>query len=318
MAKIIDVLSGNPGTGKTQLFIEGVDAGKRYVYAAPTRKLATEVMDRLDKEGRAYTPIFTNPLQEVGSVIHKANVALDKKDSPLIIITHKCLASVKPELLKGWDLVVDEALKVEAIETLQMTAKEFGIAIAPFVGDCDESGNLILNPDMAHDAWEIHFQGIEDAKNRKIRNKPLLLVLDAMLSPTKSVVATPYKDKRGKEMIMVCIEGFVDFTKPFTHADSVTLMGANVHQGLAAKHAERNGFTLRTDKKRSLRRSVPIILPLVKDAPGAYVSKAMLLTMPDGTQAKEWNSECFGQKCFDRALDFIDGVSSPVKQTLQK
>jgi hypothetical protein len=131
------------------------------------------------------------------------------------------------------------------------------------------------------------------------------MVLDGILSPTKSVTATPRKDPKGREMVTVCIEGYTDFTKPFTHASSVTLMGANVDQGLAVKHLERSGFTVRKEKKRSLRSSTPIIIPLVKDQPGAYVSKAMLLTMPDGTVAKEWNSDCFGQKCLDRALEFI-------------
>ncbi|MCX7514763.1 DEAD/DEAH box helicase [Frateuria hangzhouensis] len=305
MSKIIDVFAGNPGTGKTQFFIENLDPSKRYVYVSPTRKLALEVMERLEKEGKPFMPIFASQIQEVGSVIKTTNEQLVKKQSPLLIITHKCLASIDPSHLKGWELVVDEALKVEAIDSFQMLGKEFEIAIAPFVGDCAEDGSLLLNEAMQADAWEIHFQGIEDAKNRKIRSKPLLMVLDAILSPTKSVTATPRTDAKGKPMVTVCIEGYTDFTKPFTHAESVTLMGANVDQGLAVQHLERSGFFVRREKKPSLRTSCPIILPLIKDAPGAYVSKAMLLTMPDGTVAKEWNSECFGQKCLDRALEFI-------------
>lgn len=307
MTKVIEVLSGNPGVGKTQIFIDGVDSGKRYVYAAPTRKLATEVMDRLNEAGRAYTPIFTSPLQEVGSVIHKANVALADKASPLIIITHKCLASVSPELLKGWELYIDETLKVDEIATVRMLAKEYEKVIAPYVGDCAENGELLIDMTMLEEAWEIHAQGIEDAKNKRTRNKTLLLVLDAMLSPTKSVTATPSKDDKGRHIVSIRAEGFIDFTKPFTYAESVTLMGANVDNGLAAKHAERKGFTLNLDKKRSNRLSTPVILPLIRDSVGAYVSKRMLLTMPDGSVSKEWTKDCVGQHALDRALRFING-----------
>src|SRR5690349_9532675 len=103
MAMIVSVFSGNPGTGKTQFFIEHLEPNKRYVYASPTRKLATEVMERLEKEGRPYTPIFASQIQEVGSVIKKANEELAKGEAPLLIITHKCLASINPKLLKGWE-----------------------------------------------------------------------------------------------------------------------------------------------------------------------------------------------------------------------
>ena len=46
MEKVIKVLSGNPGVGKTQLFIDQLDASKRYVYVTPIRELAKEVMWR--------------------------------------------------------------------------------------------------------------------------------------------------------------------------------------------------------------------------------------------------------------------------------
>lgn len=305
MAKVINVISGNPGVGKTKMFIEGVEQGRRYVYASPTRRLAEEVMGRLDAEGHDYQPIFTGQMQDVGSVIQAANKALACKASPLVIITHKCLASVAPELLEGWELVVDEAPKVDEIATVRMLAREYAHHIAPYVGDCGENGELLLDPNMMEEAWEIHAQGIEDARNRRTRNTTLLLVLDAMLCPTKSVTATPSKDERGREMVVVRVEGFVDFTRPFTHASSVTLMGANVDRGLAAKHAQRSGFLLRVEKAKSKRRSIPVILPLVRDSEGAYISKRMLLTMPDGTVSKDWCGECFGQQALDRALRFV-------------
>jgi hypothetical protein len=106
-------------------------------------------------------------------------------------------------------------------------------------------------------------------------------------------------------MVNIHVEGFVDFTRPFEYASSVTLMGANVDRGLAAKHAERKGFTLKVDMKRTRRNTTPVILPLIRDSEGAYVSKRMLLTMPDGSMAKEWNKDCFGQHVLERALKFI-------------
>ncbi|MEX1826460.1 hypothetical protein [Luteibacter sp. CQ10] len=305
MTQVIDVLSGNPGVGKTKQFIEQVQEGKRYVYAAPTRRLAEEVMGRLTEQGRSYTPIFTSPLQDVGSVIHRANVALGNKTDTILVITHKCLASVRPELLDGWNLYVDECLKTEDIEAVTVLASEFEHVIAPYVGDCDDNGGLILNPSMMEEAWEIHAQGIEDARNRRTRNKTLLLVLDAMLSQTKTATAVPKKNDKGKDVVRISVEGFTDYTKPFSYADTVTLMGANVERSLVARHLHRKAFTLRVNKRRSERNGLPVILPLVRDNEGAYISKSMLLTLPDGSRAKEWTKDCFGQHVLNTALAFV-------------
>ncbi|WP_243041695.1 hypothetical protein [Dyella sedimenti] len=303
--KRIKVLASNPGVGKTQQFIEGITADKRYVYAAPTRVLALEVMKRLDEVGHAYKPIFTGQTNDVKSVIHQASEAMAALEDHVLIITHKCLASVKPELLRGWELCIDEAPDMVDINTVTMPASEYDLVIAPFVGDCDVNGHLLINDVRMAEAWEIHAQGMEDAKNNRTRNKTLLLVLDAMLTPTKNARAVTGKDSKGKNVVRVSVEGFTDFTRAFNYANSVTLMGANVEKSLVATHAMKRGFTLDIEKEHQPRAGLPFILPLVRDAEGAYVSKRMLLTMPDGSVANEWNSECFGQKALERALAYI-------------
>lgn len=305
MRKIIKVISGNPGVGKTQQFIKSIEHDKRYVYVAPTRVLALEVMDRLSEVNKLYLAIFTSQTNGVGSVIHQANQALAAQEASILIITHKCLASVRPELLRGWELVIDEAPKIEQIENTSILAKEWEQVIAPYVGDCDANGHLIVNDARLEDAWEIHAQGIEDAKNKRTRNKTLLMVLEAMLTPTKNVTATSGKNDKGKDVVRISVEGFVDFTKTFDYANSVTLMGANIERGLLITYARKKGFSLEVDKKLNPRKGLPYILPLVRDNEGAYVSKTMLLTMPDGSVAKEWSPDCFGQKVLDRALAYI-------------
>lgn len=305
MKKTIKVLSGNPGVGKTQQFIDTIDAGKRYVYVAPTRVLAQEVMNRLGEVNKPYLGIFTGQTNEVGTVIHQANKALGARETSILIITHACLASVRPELLAGWELVIDEAPKVEQIKSVNILAKEFEQVIAPYVGDVDPNGNLMINDARAGEAWEIHAQGIEDAKNRRARNTTLLMVLDAMLSPTKDVTATPSKDDKGKEIVRVSVEGFIDFTKPFDYANSVTLMGANIEKSLLVTHATKKGFNLNVEKDEKLKEGLPYILPLIRDQEGAWVSKSMLLTMPDGSKATEWNPDCFGQQVLNNALKYI-------------
>lgn len=307
MTKSINVLSGNPGIGKTELFLQSIQNDKRYVYAAPTRDLAMEVMQRLDSIRRTYTPIFTSQTQGVGSVIHRANIALDEKSSPMLIITHRCLESVRPELLAGWELCMDESPKTEQIESRVMRASEYELIIAPFVDDVGENGELILNRSMLKTAYEIHEQGIDDAKYGRKRNTTLLMVLDAMLSSTKTVTAIFRPNDKGNAVVHVQVEGFVDFTRPFSYANSVTLMGANIDRSLVAKHAERNGFTIQVDKRLSRRKGIPTILPLIKDCEGAYISKRMLLTNSDGTLSKDWHPECFGQYVLDRALDYVGG-----------
>jgi len=303
--KRVKVLGSNPGVGKTQKFIDGIEANKHYVYAAPTRRLAEDVMRRLDQVGKHYQPIFTGQLNEVGSVIHQANQALGVKQAPILIITHKCLASVKPELLRGWELYVDEAPTVEQVDVLEITASEYDLAIVPFVGDCDANGHLMLNEYRMAEAWEIHAQGIEDARNKRRQNKVLLMILDAMLTPTKNARAVTGKNAKGKNVVRVSIEGFTDFTRAFDYASSVTLMGTNIEKSLLAVHATKKGFLLDVEKEQQPRDGLPYILPLIRDAEGAWVSKRILLTMPDGSMAKEWNPECFGQKALDRALAYI-------------
>jgi hypothetical protein len=305
MKKTIKVLAGNPGVGKTQQFIESIDADKRYVYVAPTRVLAQEVMKRLEDVNKPYQAIFTGLNNQVRQVIHEANVALGAKETPILIITHKCLASVKPELLKGWELVVDEAPKVEQIDNIMMLASEWERIIAPFVGDVDHTGHLIIESAMLKEAIEIHAQGIEDARNRRSRNTTLLMVLDAMLTPTKNVTATSGTDKKGRNVIRVSIEGFVDFTQSFDHANSVTLMGAHIEKSLLVLHARKKNFGIDIEKAQKHKEGLPYIYPLVRDNEGAFITKTKLLTMPDGSVAKEWNPDCFGQQVLNNALRFI-------------
>jgi hypothetical protein len=131
MRKTVKVLSGNPGVGKTQQFIESLKPNKRYVYVAPTRVLALEVMKRLEEINKSYLAIFTSQVNEVRSVIHQANQALAAQEASILIITHKCLASVKPELLRGWELCIDEAPKVEQIESTSILAKESSLKKPP-------------------------------------------------------------------------------------------------------------------------------------------------------------------------------------------
>jgi len=305
MEKIIKVLSGNPGVGKTKQFIEGIDQSKRYVYASPTRKLAQEVMQRLDEVGQSYLPIFTSQTNEVGSVIHQANKSLAAKDSTILIITHKCLASLKPELLKGWELVVDEAPTVDDIKAVEVLAKEYETVIAPYVGDCDDNGGLIINMARLAEAYEIHAQGMDDAKNKRMQNKTLHMVLDAMLSPTKTAITTTRKNAKGKDVVLIQVEGYTDFTIHFGYASSVTLMGAHIEHSLLVKHAEKVGFRLHVDRQRVAKDGLPIIFPLIKDSEGSYVSKRQLLTMPDGSVATEWNAQCFGQHVLNKALQMV-------------
>ncbi|TKK42149.1 hypothetical protein PflCFBP13517_06395 [Pseudomonas fluorescens] len=106
--KVIHTAISAPGAGKTQAFITQIPSllstGRSIVLALPTLNLTDSFVSRLPV-GLSYCVINSTTCDYVGSEL---TAALKKKASNLIITTHQSIFAVRPNLLWGWMLVIDE------------------------------------------------------------------------------------------------------------------------------------------------------------------------------------------------------------------
>lgn len=106
--KLIHTAVSAPGAGKTQALIAQIpsllSAGRSIVLALPTLGLTDSFVSRLPA-GLSYRLINSTTCDHVGSELE---TALREKANQLIITTHQSIFAVRPNLLRGWMLVVDE------------------------------------------------------------------------------------------------------------------------------------------------------------------------------------------------------------------
>lgn len=106
--KVIHTAVSAPGAGKTQALITQIpsllSAGRSIVLALPTLGLTDSFVSRLPS-GLPYRIINSTTCDHVGSELE---TALRNKESHLIITTHQSIFAVRPDVLGGWALVIDE------------------------------------------------------------------------------------------------------------------------------------------------------------------------------------------------------------------
>lgn len=106
--KVIHTAVSAPGAGKTRALITQIpsllSAGRAIVLALPTLDLTDSFVSRLPA-GVPYRVINSTTCDHVGSELM---AALKQRTSPLIITTHQSVFAVRPNLLWGWMLVIDE------------------------------------------------------------------------------------------------------------------------------------------------------------------------------------------------------------------
>ncbi len=105
--KVIHTAVSAPGAGKTQALITQIpsllSAGRAIVLALPTLDLTDSFVSRLPA-GVPYRVLNSKTCDHVGSEL----MAALKRTSRLIITTHQSVFAVRPNLLWGWMLVIDE------------------------------------------------------------------------------------------------------------------------------------------------------------------------------------------------------------------
>lgn len=106
--KVIHTAVSAPGAGKTQALISQIpsllSAGRSIALALPTLDLTDSFVSRLPA-GLPYRVINSTTCDHVGTEL---TAVLKKKANHLIITTHQSVLAVRPNLLQGWMLVIDE------------------------------------------------------------------------------------------------------------------------------------------------------------------------------------------------------------------
>ncbi|MEG0120881.1 MAG: hypothetical protein RR748_22585 [Pseudomonas sp.] len=106
--KVIHTAVSAPGAGKTQALITQIpsllSAGRSIVLALPTLGLTDSFVSRLPA-GLPYRIINSTTCDHVASELE---TALRKKANHLLITTHQSIFAVRPYVLGGWTLVIDE------------------------------------------------------------------------------------------------------------------------------------------------------------------------------------------------------------------
>jgi len=144
--KVIHTAVSAPGAGKTQEFITQIpsllSAGHSIVLALPTLDLTDSFVSRLQADVTCRV-INSTTCDHVGSELM---AALKKRASHLIITTHQSIFAVRPNLLRGWTLVVDELPPVVDFPAFPFEPSELAQL---FVNAMEQDGRLYIREDCA-------------------------------------------------------------------------------------------------------------------------------------------------------------------------
>lgn len=144
--KVIHTAVSAPGAGKTEAFISQIpallSAGRSIVVALPTLDLTNSFVNRLPL-GVSRCVINSTTCDHVGTELM---AALQKNTNHLIITTHQSVFAVRPSLLRGWMLVVDELPSVVDFPAFPFEPSELAHLL---VNAVEEDGRLHIREGCA-------------------------------------------------------------------------------------------------------------------------------------------------------------------------
>lgn len=122
-----DYLSAACGAGKTYWFAQslstgGDNCGKFVLYAAPTVKLLKQTHAELAKHNLVDVELIhadNAASDETRNTAGRLNAALVNKKNLIVLTTHKTLQTIERSRFAKWELVVDEAIDVINVETIE-------------------------------------------------------------------------------------------------------------------------------------------------------------------------------------------------------
>lgn len=237
--KVIHTAVSAPGAGKTQAFISKIpsllSAGHSIVLALPTLQLTESFVGRLPT-GVPFRVINSATCDHVGSNLRGA---LHQKSSELLITTHQSVFSVKPDLLSGWTLVIDELPLVVDFPAFPFEPSELDQL---FVYSEEQDGQLHIREGSAG-ALETSlatFKAVSAGAERT-----------SMLSKDGACIYECLKDKHpvfidsvmpnGNRYVRAVVESTCFET--FAAAEEVHILAATVAGSLFDEFAQAHGFT---------------------------------------------------------------------------
>ncbi|MGY2184257.1 RNA helicase, partial [Pseudomonas agarici] len=132
--------------------------------------------------------------------------------------------------------------------------------------------------------------------------------LGALLRGKADVFIKEYLSKKeSKWKWQVRVIDYFDLSGIYEYASETHILGANVTGTLAYQHALTKGYTIAPSKFTPEYRRYKYesyIYPLIG---GSKVSKTMLLTLPDGAVAEDWNDRVYGHTLLRDAIEFVQG-----------
>lgn len=228
-----------PGAGKTEALLSKlpalISAGKRLVLALPTLVLSDEIARRATSKGIICRPI-DHRSGEV--VVGSLEDALADKVGSFIICTQESIRRVRPQLLHGWILVLDELPKVvdypdyplnpvELERVLQYTEESAGQ-----LQILEEQESVLIEQVGTH-------RGDAKGVDCSTLGRPAAHVFRLLLSKVEVFIDQPTPD--GKRHVRA-VEEFTEWWDVLTSASEVHLLAASIKSSEFETFAKVNGF----------------------------------------------------------------------------
>lgn len=301
--KTIYVAEATPGTGKTEQFIRELDSDpyKRYVYAVPTKVLSKDVVRRIQATGITHICVINSDTHK--NVTDTVECTLLEDDPKVLVITHKTLLDLDPCYLQDWIVVIDEVPSVANNLTKDIGDHAYTNFLEKFIEIDSVSTRAFIKQGMTKEARATYSDVVNDKGMSTI-----CTCLGALLRGKADVFIKEYvdkKDSRWKWQIRVI--DYFDLSRIYEAAQETHILGANVTGTLAYQHALTKGYKLEVSKFTPEYRGYKFpsyIYPLIG---GSKVSKTMLLTLPNGDVAEEWNEQVYGHALLLDAIQFVQG-----------
>jgi len=302
-SKVIHVAEATPGTGKTEQFIRELDSApyKRYLYAVPTKVLSKDVVRRIQAIGINHICVINSDTHK--HVTDTVECTLLEDDPKILIITHKTLLDLDPCYLQDWIVVIDEVPSVANNLTRDIGDHAYTNFLEKFIEIDSVSTKASIKQGMTKEARAIYSDVIDDKGMSTITT-----CLGALLRGKADVFIKEYLSKKeSKWKWQVRVIDYFDLSGIYEYAFETHILGANVTGTLAYQHALTKGYTIAASKFTPEYRRYKFesyIYPLIG---GSKVSKTMLLTLPDGAVAEEWNDRVYGHSLLRDAIEFVQG-----------
>ncbi|PSL95566.1 DEAD/DEAH box helicase family protein [Pseudomonas sp. R9.37] len=301
--KTIFVAEATPGTGKTEQFIKELDSDpyKRYVYAVPTKVLSKDVVKRIQAKGINHVCVINSDTHK--NVTDTVECTLLEDDPKVLVITHKTLLDLDPCYLQDWIVVIDEVPSVANNLTKDIGDHAYTNFLEKFIEIDSVSTRAFIKQGMTKEARATYSDVVNDKGMSTI-----CTCLGALLRGKADVFIKEYEDKKDSRWKwQIRVIDYFDLSGIYEAAQETHILGANVTGTLAYQHALTKGYKLEVSKFTPEHRSYKFpsyIYPLIG---GSKVSKTMLLTLPNGDVAEEWNEQVYGHALLRDAIQFVQG-----------